>query len=347
LCGENAIKLKKNRRTITITIVAAVIVVLTVSAGLIVLLNSNQNTSNLENVSITDVHVAYSGILYVAENQGYFTKNGLNVTFQDYPTAEAGFVDLEKGKVDVAQSPEYSIVRAVLDNRDIQVIATIDKTYAMNLIGRKDHGIENVSDLVGKKIGLGKGTIREFYLGRFLNLNGISIQQVTIVNLPLQESANAIGNGTVDAVVVPDAVWYNQVMADLGSNGVVFPIQEGQPVFTELVCTSEYIANNPQTIIKLLTALYEAENFIFNQPDQAQAIVENRLNFTSADLAWSDHHFALSLDLPLITAMRDEAQWLINNKLTNQTQVPDFNNHIYTGALKVVKPDSVTINVGG
>jgi ABC-type nitrate/sulfonate/bicarbonate transport system substrate-binding protein len=341
LCGENAIKLKKNRRIITISIVAVVIVVLIV-AGL-VYLNSNQNPSDLENVSITDVHVAYSGILYVAEDQGYFTNNGLNVTFQDYPTADAGFNDLAKGKVDVAQSSEYSIVRGVLDNRDIKVISTIDKTFAMNLIGRKDHGIEDVSDLLGKRIGLGKGTIREFYLGRFLDLKGINIQDVTIIDLPLQESANAIGNGSVDAVVVPDAVWYNQVMAELGNNGVVFPIQEGQPVFTELVSTSEYIASHPQTITKLLTALYEAENFIFDHPDEAQNIVKNRLNFTSADLAWGDHHFALSLDLPLIIAMRDEAQWLINNKLTIQTQVPDFNNNIYTDALKLVKPDSVTI----
>jgi NitT/TauT family transport system substrate-binding protein len=339
------IKIKWNKRFSTILLVVLVVVVLAVS-GVVYLLYSNKNTS-LENVSITDVHVAYSGILYVAENQSFFTKNGLNVTFKDYPTAEAGFVDLEKGQVDVAQSPEYSIVRAVLDSRDIQVIATIDKTYAMNLIGRKDHGINNVSDLAGKTIGLGKGTIREFYLGRFLDLNGVSIQEVTIVNLPLQETANAIGNGTVDAVVVPDAVWYNQVMAVLGSNGIVFPVQEGQPVFTELVCTSQYIANHSQTITKLLTALYEAEKFIFDNPEQAQTIVADRLNFSSADLAWNEHRFALSLDLPLLTAMRDEAQWLINNDLTNQTQVPDFNNHIYTDALKVVKPDSVTINVGG
>lgn len=283
----------------------------------------------------------------MAENQGYFKRNGLNVTFKDYPTAEEGFNALTKGEVDVAQSSEYSIVRAVLDGKDIQVIATIDKTYAMNLIGRKDHGIENISDLVGKKIGLGKGTIREFYFGRFLNLNGINLQQVTIVDLPLQQSANAIENGTVDAVAVPDAVWYNQVMAVLGGNGIVFPIQEGQPVFTELVCTTEYIASHPQTIIKLLTALHEAEDFILKHPDQAQAIVADRLNFTSADLAWDNHYFALSLDLALITAMRDEAQWLINNKLTSQTQVPDFNEHIYTDALKVVKPDSVTIHVGG
>ncbi len=301
----------------------------------------------LENLSITDVRVAYSGILYLAQDQGFFTKNGLNVTFRDYSTAEAGFVDLASGRVDVAQSAEYSIVRAVLNGNDLKVIATTDKTYAMSLICRNDKGIDDVSDLVGKKIGLGKGTIREFYVGRFLDLNGINPMDVTIVNLSLQESVEAIGNGSVDAVVVPDAIWYNQVMAKLDGNGVAFEIQEGQPVFTELVCTSDYIANHSQTIIKLLSALQEAEEYIFDHPDQAEAIVRNRLNFTVADLAWSDHHFELSLDLPLITAMHDEAQWLINNRLTNQTQVPDFNNYIYSDALKAVKPDSVTINAGG
>jgi ABC-type nitrate/sulfonate/bicarbonate transport system substrate-binding protein len=217
----------------------------------------------------------------------------------------------------------------------------------MNLIGRKDQGIENISDLVGKTIGLGKGTIREFYLGRFLNLNGISLQQVNVVDLSLQESANAIGNGTVDAVAVPDAVWYNRVIAVLGSNGIAFPIQEGQPVFTQLVCSQGYIAEHSQTVIKLLRALEESADFILNHPDQAEAIVADRLNFTNADLSWGSHRFALSLDLALITAMRDESQWLITNRLTNQTQVPDFNNHIYTDALKVVKPDSVTVNIGG
>ncbi len=334
-----------SRRSAIIGIVAAALVVLI--AGTLTYLLSNPNASNLEPVSITDVQVVYSGILYVAENQGYFTQNGLNVTFPKYPTSEAGFNDLANGKVDFVQSSEYSIVRQIFDNSDLRIVATIDKADVMQLIGRKDHGIENVSDFIGKKIAVGQGTIREFYLGRYLNLNGISIQDVTIVYLSLQDSVNAIANGTIDAVVVPDAVWYNRVMAELGSNGVAFPVQGGQPVFTQLVCRSDYIVNHSQTITKLLTALYQAENFVVNHPAEAEVIVQNRLNFTSADLGWSDYRFSLSLDLALITAMRDEAQWMINNKLTNQTQVPDFTSYIYTDALKLVKPDSVTINTGG
>jgi NitT/TauT family transport system substrate-binding protein len=331
------------RKTITIGLVAVIIVIIFTS-GLFYLIN-NQN-QNLEQLSITDVHVVYSGMLYVAENQGYFTKNGLNVTFVDYPTSEAGFNDLAIGEVDFVQSAEYPIVRAVFDNKDVRVISTIDKADVSNIIGRRDKGIENPSDFEGKKIGVGKGTIREFYLGRYLNIHGINIDEVTMVYLSLQESVDAIVNGTIDAVVMPDTVWYNQVMSKLGSNGVAFPIQEGQPIFTQLVTRTDYLANNSQKVTKLLTALYQAEIFILNNPKEAEEIVQNRLNLTSADVGWNDHRFSLSLDLPLVTAMRDEAQWIINNNATSQTEVPDFTNYIYTDALKLVKPYSVTINVG-
>lgn len=336
--------MKKVSRRILTMIIAVVIVVSIVTGGFFYL-HFNSNNS-LEEVSITDVHVVYSGILYVAEKQGYFTQNGLNVTFQDYPSSEAGFNDLSNGKVDIVQSAEYPIVGEVFDNKDIRVIATIDKADVNNLIGRKDHGIENVSDLVGKKIGVGEGTIREFYLGRYLNLNGISLQEVTFVYLSLQESVDALVNGTIDAVVMPDAVWYNKVVSKLGNNSAAFPIQQGQPVFTELVSRRDYLANHPQTVTKLLTALYQAEMFILDHPEEAEVIVQNRLNLTSADVGWDNYRFSLSLDLPLVTAMRDEARWMINNGFTNQTQVPDFTDYIYTDALKLVKPYSVTIDVG-
>ncbi|XHH08683.1 MAG: ABC transporter substrate-binding protein [Candidatus Bathyarchaeia archaeon] len=337
--------MKKISRRILTIVIAVVILVSIVMAGLFYQhINSNKS---LEEVSITDVNVVYSGILYVAENQGYFTQNGLNVTFQDYPNSEAGFNDLANGKVDIVQSAEYPIVGEVFDNRDVRVVATIDKADVNNLIGRKDHGIENVSTLVGKKIGVGEGTIREFYLGRYLNLNGISLQDVTLVYLSLQESVDAVVNGTIDAMITPDAVWYNRVVSKLENNSVVFPVQQGQPVFTELVCRSDYLTNHSQTITKLLNALYQAEIFILDHPKEAEVIVQKRLNLTSADVGWDNYRFSLSLDLPLVTAMRDEARWMITNGFTNQTQVPDFTNYIYTDALKLVKPYSVTINVGG
>ncbi len=62
-------------------------------------------------------------------------------------------------------------------------LATIDKGDFTYLVARKDRGIVNVSDLRGKRIGTTKGTIAEFHLGRFLALNGITLQDVTLVDV--------------------------------------------------------------------------------------------------------------------------------------------------------------------
>ena len=78
-------KLKKSKRILITSLVAVIIVVLIVAGTLIYLNINNPDTSNLEQVSITDVQVVFSSILYVAEEQGYFTQNGLNVTFPSTP----------------------------------------------------------------------------------------------------------------------------------------------------------------------------------------------------------------------------------------------------------------------
>ena len=59
--------------------------------------------------------------------------------------------------------------------------------------------------------------------------------------------------------------------------------------------------------------------------------------------AWSRDQFLLSLDQSLIVAMEDQARWMIDNNLTTEKQVPNFNDYIYEDALKEIKPEAVNI----
>jgi hypothetical protein len=69
------------------------------------------------------------------------------------------------------------------------------------------------------------------------------------------------------------------------------------------------------------------------------------LNLTDKDIAriWSQNQFGLSLDQSLVVAMEDEARWMIKNNLTAEKDVPFFNDYIYEGALKAIKPEAVNI----
>jgi NitT/TauT family transport system substrate-binding protein len=94
-----------------------------------------------------------------------------------------------------------------------------------------------------------------------------------------------------------------------------------------------------------MKSLVQAEGDIARQQDEARAIVRKRMNFddTYMGIIWPRYQFALSLEQSLITAMEDEARWMIKNNLTKEKAVPNFLDYVYEDALKAVKPEAVNI----
>lgn len=68
----------------------------------------------------------------------------------------------------------------------------------------KVSGIENISDLKGKKDSLTRGTLLDFYPGRLLNLHGMSMRDVTLVDLLPWLWAQAITNSSIGALMTGD-----------------------------------------------------------------------------------------------------------------------------------------------
>jgi NitT/TauT family transport system substrate-binding protein len=212
------------------------------------------------------------------------------------------------------------------------------------LIGRKDRGIQNISDFKGKRVGLRKRTINEFYLGRFLDLNGVNIQDVALIEVKLEKQSDAIAEGKVDAVMTHQPFVYN-IERRLGANGRVWPAQSGQMAYGIVVARNDWIIRHPELVKRFLNSLAQSEKYIINHPDEAKAISKNRLKWDRVlvERVWSRDQFSLSLDQSLIAAVEDEARWMIKNNLTREKTIPDFTKYIYSDGLKAVKPEAVNI----
>ncbi len=301
------------------------------------------HTEKDQAISIGVPPLEQNALLYVADSENLFAKNGLKVAIKDYDTGVSATSGMLKGEADIAEAAEFPVVRTLFQKEDIRIIACNDKFENDYIVGRKDRGIVKISDLKGKRVGLTLKTINEFYLGRLLALNGMNIRDVDLVDLAPAQYVKAIAGREVDAIIAWQPHIY-RIKREV--NGVVtWPAQSGQAVFGLLVCSSGWLTQHTDTVKRLLKSLREAEDYLVRYPDRARGIVQKRLNYDDFYTAsiWPQHHFSLSLDQPLVVAMKDEAQWMINNNLTKENTIPDFTGYIYSDGLKAIKPEGVTI----
>lgn len=297
------------------------------------------------------VAVAYSpyestALFWIAKDQGFFVQNGLAVTVRHYPTGAGALEGLIKGEADiVVGTTEFPLVRTAFRKARVRAIAGIAKAEFIHLVARKDRGIRRISDVRGKRVGTTSGTIVEFYLGRLLELHGLSARDVVLVDLKTPpEWVDAIADGEVDAVVAAQP-HVKAILDRLGDNGIVWPAQSDQPMHSLAIAAEAWLARHHEAARRFLRALAEAEAYAARSPASSKAIVQRRLELAPAymETVWSQNQFLLSLDQSLILAMEDEARWMIEHGLTPERQVPDFLEYLHEGDLEALKPGAVNV----
>ena len=307
--------------------------------------SSGSDSGKLEALTVAMVPTELNALFYVAEAQKLFAANGLQVTLkEDYDSGASAAVGMLNGEANIAVAAEFPIVRQVFNKKNITSFGTIAKYENTYIIWRIDSGIKTIQDLKGKKVGVTLKTISEFYLGRTLDLNGMNIQQVTLVDTKAAESEKTVLNGEVDAVATWEP-WVAQINQRMGKEVITRALQSGQYAYWNLVSTTDWTNKYSNTLKRLMKSLVQAEGYVASHQDDAKAIVRKRMNFNDVymEIIWPRYQFSLSLDQSLITAMEDEARWMIKNKLTVEKQVPNFLDYIYEDALKEIRPEAVNI----
>jgi len=226
-------------------------------------------SGKMESITIGTPLNESSTLIFIAKDRQFFEGNGLHVAVRDYDFGALALHGMLKGEADMALATEFPLVAKALHKENVSTIGSIGKFEFVYLVGRKDRGVEKISDLKGKKVATARRTIAEFYLGRCLNLNGIKFEEIILIDLQSsKELVHAIANGDVDAIVTQEP-HVARAAERLGAYGVVRPVQSGQAMFATLICRNEWITSHPERVTRLLRSLAQAEAFARNQPTRA------------------------------------------------------------------------------
>jgi NitT/TauT family transport system substrate-binding protein len=299
----------------------------------------------LEQVTIATTQYAGSCPIFVAQQEGHFTSEGLLVAIQPHSSGKAALYSALEGRADLASMLDIPFMFAAMNGQPVSIVATISTTEeGQGIVGRRDRGIAKPASLKGKRIGVTLGTSGHFLLDAFLIREQLSASEVTVRDIKPEQISKAMANGDIDAA----STWEPYVGAlreQLGANGVTF---SGAGVYDSVFIvggTRDYVVSHPETIRKVLRALVRGAQSCKDAPDAAREIVAKAMQTDAAKLKelWASYRFNISLDQSLVLALEDETRWAIKARLTGRTDMPNYLNHLYLDALEAVKPAAVTV----
>ncbi len=283
--------------------------------------------------------------LYVAQQEGFFAQEGLDVTLTDCIGGTRCLQQLLDGGADLATTSEMPVVLHGFRQADVAVVATIvNASDNLKLIARKAAGIARSEQLDGRRVGVVAGTAAEYLLETHLLAVGVDPHHVTMVPIQAEETVAALRSGRVDAVAMWEPYGYAALHGDgAASVGLRLPLTGGYIESYNLVASRRILGSRDAALARLLRAVDRAEAFIHARPADAQTVLRDRLALDQrfVDWVWNGLGFRLSLDQSLLSTMETETRWAQREGHVPGGARPNVLTLIYPGPLKSIKPGAV------
>lgn len=300
-------------------------------------------SGRVENITVANIG-EYSIFNLIAHDKGFFAKQGLHVTLNEYPSGPPAIADLLAGKADFAVAADFVGVSNIFKSDQLRILSEASEQDNFRLLARKDHGVLKQADLKGKKIAVTKKTAGEFFLERFLSLNGLTMSDVEEVDRTPADIVSQLTAGQLDAAIIFEPHAY-KLQQSLGDKIVSWSAQGNEKAIAVVYTTQNRIQAKPDVAVRYLKALSEAEEYVAHNQQESKNILMKTMGYDQAyvNYMWPKFDFSLTLNQELLLTMEDQARFLIMNHAVSQTQVPNYLDYIYFGALQKAKPDGVNI----
>lgn len=289
-----------------------------------------------------------SALLMVAKDKGFFEQEGLNITLVEFTSGKFALQAFLADSLDLTASGEVPVMFSSMQGNKFYIITQlVERTKnEVRIVALKDGNLtspESYFKAKKRKLATSFGGGPEFYTYGFLKK--YNIKDVELINLKPEDMPAALQRGDLDSIAVfePFALFAEQ---KLGDKGITFKEDSMYSEMFVLSAKKEWVEANPETVEKLLRALIKASEFIEKNPEESKMIVVKRtkLDKSALDNIWNNFVFKPALNELLPNYLNEEAKWAKETgKVTSDTIIPDFNEYIYSGALKKVKPEYVKI----
>jgi NitT/TauT family transport system substrate-binding protein len=285
---------------------------------------------------------------YVAEQQGFFKKHGVNATLRAFDSGAAAARAVASGNIELSLSPSPLVVTMVSNNPDAGIIMIYGYEKPDWLIGSLDPAITKCEDVKGKPVGVDSlGGARSIALNQMLracNLKADETQQVPLsanVGTAMVSGQLAVGVLHIDDVPIIERESKKKVATIVDMNNVLKVNH-----YLGMTTSKKLLAEKRDTLAKVVAAFIEAERYM-RDPKNIDAVAKAAAPTSRGvdDAKWAIQQYVKMEFWPHGNGLNKEnidailgAQKRVGNikgEPAKYEQVVDLS--IYEAALKLVK----------
>ncbi len=164
---------------------------------------------------------------------------------------------------------------------DPVIVLVMDISNGADVIIARE-GINSVKDLKGKKIGVENTALGAYVLTRALEKAGLSVNDVKIVPLEVDEHYKWFKKGKIDAVVTFEPV--KSKLIALGGKVIFDSSQIPGEIVDVLVVERKYLNKNPDVVRDLISAWFRAIEYMKKHKKEAYTIITKREHISIKEL---------------------------------------------------------------
>ena len=208
---------------------------------------------------------------YVAEQKGFFKKNGADVKLVWFANYTDSISALSSGQLDANSQTWSDTLGPLAKGLKLKAVLVNDNSAGNDAL-MVSPKIKSFADLKGKSVALEQYSISHFVLATALAKNGMKPADVKIVNLSAGDAAAAFLSGRVEAAVVWNP-WVNTIQQS-GKGTALFTSKDMPGLVPDLLVAQEKaIATKRKDLVGMIKAWMDTEKFIREQPDEASKIM--------------------------------------------------------------------------
>lgn len=243
---------------------------------------TQKGSDKLTHVTIAENAFIGDAPLYVAIKKGFFEDYGIDIEMLEFDDQTNSYNAVASGNADIARGTlDAALVVADKYSDDMpQVVSVTDDSAGADGIVAMN-GIDTVADLKGHTVAVEVNQVSHYLLEQAFAKNGLTDDDVKMVDMNASDAGKAFLAGEVDAAVTWEP--YLSQASSSGEGSMIFSSKDAPGTILDVLMVSKESADsNDSWIPGVISAIEKGREYLFDDTtkDEAEQIVADQLGMS-------------------------------------------------------------------